>query len=155
MFAPDQQRVANELLRVCKPGGTIGMLNFTPEGLAADLFDVLAPWAPPPPPRAPSPLFWGSEGHVRQLFGDRALLEMRRARYVEEAQSPEEYYRLFRKTFGPVVAVHASLRDRPESAAELDRAFLGFATRANRGPRRGPARYEYEYLLVIARKHAR
>jgi ubiquinone/menaquinone biosynthesis C-methylase UbiE len=49
MFAPNHQAVADELLRVCQPGGTVGMLNFTPEGLAADFFGVLAPYAPPPP----------------------------------------------------------------------------------------------------------
>jgi hypothetical protein len=57
--------------------------------------------------------------------------------------------------FGPVVAIYASFADRPERAAELDQAFLDFVTRANRGLRRGPARYWYEYLLLIARKGSR
>ena len=61
--APDQQAVADELLRVCRPDGTIGMANFTPDGLAADFFGVLAPYLPPPPPDAPSPLLWGDEVH--------------------------------------------------------------------------------------------
>jgi ubiquinone/menaquinone biosynthesis C-methylase UbiE len=156
MFAPNHQTVADQLLRVCRPGGTIGMLNFTPEGLAADLFGVLAPYAPPPPSGAPPPVLWGSEGHVRKLFGDRVeSLEMRRAEYMERAGSPEEYYELFKKTFGPVVAIYASLTDQPARAAELDRDFLDFVTRANRGPRGGPACYCYEYLLVTARKRRR
>jgi ubiquinone/menaquinone biosynthesis C-methylase UbiE len=156
MFAPNHQAVANEFLRVCRPGGTIGMLNFTPEGLAADLFGVLAPYASPPPPDAAPPVLWGSEGHVRELFGDRVeSLELRRAAYVEQAESPQEYYELFRKTFGPVVAIYASLADQSERVAELDRAFFDFVSRANRGPRGGPARYWYEYLLVIARKRRR
>ena len=71
MFAPNHQAVADELVRVCRPGGTIGMLNFTPEGLAAGFFGALAPYAPPPPPGAASPLMWGSEVHVRELFGER------------------------------------------------------------------------------------
>jgi SAM-dependent methyltransferase len=71
MFAPDQQAVADELLRVCRPGGTIGMANFTPNGLAAEFFGVLGPYLPPPPPDAPPPLLWGAEAHVRELFGDR------------------------------------------------------------------------------------
>jgi 2-polyprenyl-6-hydroxyphenyl methylase/3-demethylubiquinone-9 3-methyltransferase len=155
MFAPNHQAVADQLLRVCRPGGTIGMLNFTPEGLAADLFGLLAPYAPPPPPGALPPVLWGSEGHVRKLFGDRVSLDMRRMEYIEQAASPEAYYELFRKTFGPVVAIYASLADQAERTATLDRAFLDFVTRANRGPRGGPARYCYEYLLVIARKRSR
>jgi 2-polyprenyl-6-hydroxyphenyl methylase/3-demethylubiquinone-9 3-methyltransferase len=155
MFAPNHQAVADQLLRVCRPGGTIGMLNFTPEGLAADFFGLFVPYAPPPPPGALPPVLWGSERHVRELFGDRVeSLEMTRGEYVERAGSPREYYKLFRETFGPVVAIYASLADQP-ALATLDRAFLDFVTRANRGPRGGPAQYPYEYLLVIARKRHR
>jgi hypothetical protein len=132
------------------------MLNFTPEGLAADFFGMFIPYAPPPPPGALPPVLWGSEGHVRELFGDRVdSLEVTRGEYVERAGSPHEYYELFRETFGPVVAIYASLADQPERAAALDRAFLDFVTRANRGPRGGPAQYSYEYLLVIGRKGRR
>ncbi len=156
MFAPNHQAVADQLLRVCRPGGTIGMLNFTPEGLAGDLFGMLAPYAPAPPPGALPPVLWGSEGHVRELLGDRVQsLQMTRMEYVEQAESPDAYYDLFRKTFGPVVAIYSSLADEPERAAALDRAFFDFVTRANRGPRGGPARYAYECLLVIARNPSR
>ncbi|HZA89089.1 MAG TPA: class I SAM-dependent methyltransferase [Solirubrobacterales bacterium] len=153
IFAPDHQRVADELLRVCRPGGTIGMINFTPEGLAADFFAALAPYAPPPPPGALPPVMWGSEDHVRELFGDRLeSLEMTRKEYVERAASPRGYRELFKETFGPLVAVYAGLADQRDRAAALDRDFLEFATRANDGPPEGPAEYNYEYLLVIARK---
>src|SRR5687767_11371968 len=122
MFAPDHQRVADELLRVCRPGGTIGMLNFTPEGLAADLFGVFAPYLPPPSAGALPPVLWGSEGHVRELFGERVeSLEMSRREYVERAASPRDYVAFFKETFGPAVAVYASLADQPERAAALDR----------------------------------
>ncbi len=60
----------------------------------------------------------------------------------------------FKETFGPVVAVYAALEDEPERAAALDREFLDFATRSNRGTRGGPPEYHYEYLLVVARKRA-
>jgi 2-polyprenyl-6-hydroxyphenyl methylase/3-demethylubiquinone-9 3-methyltransferase len=153
MFAPNHQAVADELLRVCRPGGTIGMLNFTPDGLAADFFGVLAPYMPPPPPGALPPLLWGSERHVRELFGARVeALTMTRREYVERAGSPAEYYELFKETFGPLVAIYAGLADQPERAAALDRAFRDFVTRANRGPGGGPAHYPYEYLLVTARR---
>ena len=64
IFAPDHQAVADEMLRVCRPGGTIGMVNFTPEGLAASSSSVFAPYAPPPPPGACRRSLWGSEEHV-------------------------------------------------------------------------------------------
>ncbi len=93
---------------------------------------------------------------MRELFRDRVeSLEMTRREYVERAGSPREYYELFRETFGRVVATYASLADQPEPAAALDRAFLDFVTRANRGPRGGSAHYVYEYLHVIARKRRR
>jgi ubiquinone/menaquinone biosynthesis C-methylase UbiE len=156
IFAPDHQRVADELLRVCRPGGTIGMANFTPEGLAAEFFGVFAPYAPAPPEGALPPVMWGSEEHVRELFGDRvAALEMTRRRYVETAASPREYCRFFKETFGPAVAIYAGLAEQPERAAALDRDFLEFATRWNRGAPDGPAEYHYEYLLVVARRQGR
>jgi ubiquinone/menaquinone biosynthesis C-methylase UbiE len=153
MFAPNHRKVADELVRVCRPGGTIGMVNFTPEGLAADFFGVFAPHMPPPPPGALPPVMWGSEGHVRELLGDRVLsLEMLRREYAERAASPRSYCELFKETFGPVVAVYTSLADQPERVAELDHEFLEFAVRANRGAPDGPAEYHYEYLLVVARE---
>src|SRR5687767_4342862 len=92
MFAPDHQRVADELLRVCRPGGTIGLLAFTPEGLGAEFFRAFARYAPPPPPGALPPILWGSEEHVRELFHDRVnSLEMTRRVYVERAASPHAY----------------------------------------------------------------
>jgi ubiquinone/menaquinone biosynthesis C-methylase UbiE len=151
IFAPNHQRVADELLRVCRPGGTVGMANFTPEGLAAAFFGVFAPYAPASEGALP-PVMWGSEEHVRELFGDRVTsLEMTRREYVEKAASPRDYCEFFKETFGPAVAIYASLADQPEQAAALDRSFLEFATRSNRGAPDGPAEYPYEYLLVVAR----
>jgi ubiquinone/menaquinone biosynthesis C-methylase UbiE len=153
IFAPDHRAVADEMLRVCRPGGTIGMLNFTPEGLISDFFGALAPYMPTPPPGALPPPLWGSEEHVRELFGDRVeSLEMSRRDYVERAESPRDYRELFKQTFGPVVATYASLAEEPERAAALDRDFLEFATRTNSGAPEGPAEYRYEYLLVVARR---
>ena len=155
MFAPDHQKVADELLRVCRPGGTIGMISFTPDGLAAEFFGLFASFAPAPPPGALSPILWGSEAHVRELFGERVRsLEMTRSQYVERAASPREYVQLFEQTFGPLVALRALLADQPDRAAALNRDLLEFATRSNQGSREGPAEYHYEYLLVVARKRS-
>ncbi len=154
IFAPNHHAVADELLRVCRPGGTVGMINFTPRGSAAEFFGVLEPYMPPPPPGAQSPLMWGSEDHVRELFGDRVdSLEMTRREYVEGSPGgPRGYRALFKTTFGPVIATYESLAGEPDRVAALDHDFLEFATRANRGEPDGPAEYHYEYLLVVARK---
>ena len=153
IFAPDHGAVAGELLRVCRPGGTIGMLNFTAD---IDTFlAVFAPYGPPPPP-GPSPGMWGNEEHLRELFGDHVeSLETSPGSYVERADSPRAYCELFKRTFGPVAAIYASLADQPERTSALDRDFLDFATRANHGPAGGPAEYPYGYVVVVARKPER
>jgi ubiquinone/menaquinone biosynthesis C-methylase UbiE len=152
IFAPDHQAVADELVRVCRPGGTIGMINFTPEGLAAEFFGLFERYAPSRPGSLP-PTAWGSETHVRELFGDRVEeLGLTRKEYVEGAASPREYVDLFTRTFGPTIAVRAALADEPERVATFDRDLLEFATRSSSGPEGGPAEYRYEYLLVVAEK---
>src|SRR3954468_20143783 len=75
MFAPHHQAAADELVRVCRPGGTIGLLSWTPEGMIGGLFRTIGPFAPPPPPGASPPPLWGSEAHVRELLGERAELD--------------------------------------------------------------------------------
>jgi len=152
IFAPDQQQVANELLRVCRTGGTIGMINFTPGGRGADFFRLLAPYAPPAPPGAAPPVLWGDEDHVRGLFGTRASLQMERRVYVERAASPEAYLDLFKQKFGPMVAIYASLAHQPDRSRALDRDFLEFAGLANTSSSQGPVEIPYEYLLLVARK---
>jgi ubiquinone/menaquinone biosynthesis C-methylase UbiE len=152
IFAPGHQAVADEMVRVCRPGGTIGMANFTPEGLITDFFAALAPYMPPSPAHALPPALWGDEEHLRTLFGDRVeSVETTRTHYVERAESPREYRELFKQTFGPVVAIYMSLADQPDRAAALDRELLEFATRTNSSPAGEPAEYRYEYLLIVAR----
>ena len=113
------------MLRVCRPGGVIGMINFTPEGAGGDFFRMLAPYVPPPPSDALPPLLWGREEHVQDLFGDRVeSLKLTRHEYVEEAASAHEYHELFRDSFGPMVAVYESLSNRPADAAKLDQEFV-------------------------------
>jgi ubiquinone/menaquinone biosynthesis C-methylase UbiE len=156
MFAPDHRAVADELLRVCRPGGTLGLASFTPEGLGGDFFGVLDPYLPPTPPAADGPLSWGRETHVRDLFGTRLeSLTATRRTYVETAADPRAYRDLFRSTFGPVVALYAGLAAEPERLTALDRALLDFATRADEGPPGGPAEYPYEYVIMLAQKAQR
>jgi ubiquinone/menaquinone biosynthesis C-methylase UbiE len=153
MFAPDHGAVAGELLRVCRPGGTIGMINFTPDGTGGEFFRIVASYMPPPPPEALPPVLWGDEDHVRRLFGKRVdSIEFTRAEYVETAPSAGEYQELFEQAFGPMVAIRASLADRPDQLASLDRDFTDFIARSQRGTPGGPSRIPYQYLLIVARR---
>src|SRR5919202_6895676 len=79
MFAPHHARAAAELVRVCRPGGTIGVLSWTPEGFIGRLFATMRPFLPPPPPGVQPPPRWGDEAHVRSLFGD-AVTDLRARR---------------------------------------------------------------------------
>ncbi len=154
IFAPDHQRVADELVRVCRPGGTIGMINFTPDGLASEFFDLFGPYAPPPPPGAQPPVLWGDEAHLRELFGDRvASLELTPDEFVERSEGgPADYWAYYQETFGPVVAMRAMLAAEPERLAAFDRDCLQFAARANRGAPDGPSEYRYEIVVAVARR---
>lgn len=155
MFAPNHRAVADELLRVCRPGGTIGMMNFTPEGTGGKFFALLAPYAPAPPPGAVPPVLWGTEEHVRSLIGDRVRrLTVSRRTYVERAPSPADYCRLFTEAFGPLVAIRRSLDEAPERREDLDRALLEAVIRWNQGRSTGPVAIPYEYLLVVAERAA-
>lgn len=154
MFAPNQQRAADELVRVCRPGGRVGLISFTPEGVGGEFFALLAPYAPPPPPDARPPVLWGSEPHVATLFRERLQpLTTTRRTYVERAASPEAYCSLFREAFGPLAAIRAGLAaDTPARRAELDRRFLETVVRWNGGRSSGAVEIPYEYLLVIGRR---
>lgn len=154
IFAPHHQAVADEMIRVCKPGGTIAMINFTPEGTAADFFEVFSPYMPPPPPGAQSPMLWGSKAHLSDLFGDRvSSLEIKPDRYIERAASPQAYCEFVKETFGPVAAIYSGLEQQdPKRADQLDKEFLQFAAGANRAPAGRGAELPYEYVLVVAKK---
>lgn len=156
IFAPNHAAVASEMLRVCRPGGVIGMINFKPEGLAAEFFEFLGRYAPSPQPGASPPLQWGERSHVQAMFADGVeSLDMTDGEYVERsAGGPDAYRALFENTFGPVIAIRASLAAEPERLAAFDRSLREFTSRGNRGAPGGPAEYPYRYLLVLGRKRA-
>ena len=153
MFAPNQQAAANELVRVCRPGGTVGLISFTPEGVGGEFFRLLAPYAPPLPDGAAPPILWGSEAHVRALFKDRVCaLDLNRRTYTERAASVDDYCGLFRDTFGPLVAIRRGLDD--SGRAQLDRELKNAVIGWNGGRSSGPVAIGYEYLLAIGRTAA-
>jgi SAM-dependent methyltransferase len=149
MFAPHHQDVADELVRVCRPGGTIGMLNWTPEGMIGALFRTMGPFAPPPPPGAQPPPLWGSEDHVRELFGDRVewrTLE-RDDLDITAFEHPHDYGEHFKDRYGPTIVARANA-SRSGRDAEFDEAVDRFCDEWNRGTA-DRARFEMQYLLSV------
>ena len=153
MFAPHHQATADELVRVVRPGGTIGMINWTPEGFIGNLFATMKPYAPPPPPGASPPPLWGNEDHVRKLFGDSVTdLNMRRKTVrMDHCATPIAFREYYKRNYGPTIAAYRFNADRPDRVEALDRDFLSFLTEWNRGSSDN-ALYDAEYLLVTATK---
>jgi SAM-dependent methyltransferase len=154
MFAPRHQVVADELLRVTRPGGTIGLISWTPGGFIGRLFATMRPYAPPPPPGAsPAPL-WGDEEHVRGLFGDRVVdVEVRREAVVMDVSpDPVSFREYWKRNYGPAIAVYAHNAADPERVSAMDRDFLELLTAWDRSGTPGRTAYPAEYLLLTARK---
>ena len=149
MFAPHHEAVADELVRVCRPGGTIGMLNWTPEGMIGALFRTMGPFAPPPPPGASPPPLWGGEDHVRELFGDRVAWRTleRDVLPVSAFGRPQEYGEHFKERYGPTIVARANA-SRDGREAQLDEALDRFCDEWNRGTA-DDAYFEQEYLVAV------
>ncbi|HSJ74087.1 MAG TPA: class I SAM-dependent methyltransferase [Miltoncostaeaceae bacterium] len=148
MFAPDQRRVADEMLRVSRPGGTIALASWTPEGFIGGLFRTVGAHVPPPAGLAPPPL-WGDEDHVRALLGDGVSeLRARRRVYTFRFDAPERFTEFFREHYGPTVAAFAALEPAGREALAAD--ITALARRFDRLGGDGPVAIEAEYLEVVA-----
>jgi SAM-dependent methyltransferase len=149
MFAPDHEKVASELVRVCRKGGTIGMLNWTPEGMIGDLFKTMRPFAPPSPPGAQPPPLWGSEGHLRRLFGHRVEWRMleRQDLEISAFEKPTDYAEHFKAYYGPTIAVRTNA-EKMGQEGDLDAALEEFCHRWNRGSD-DKAHFKQEYVLAV------
>jgi 2-polyprenyl-3-methyl-5-hydroxy-6-metoxy-1,4-benzoquinol methylase len=149
MFAPHHQQAADELVRVCRPGGTVGVLSWTPEGFIGQMFAVMKPYAPPPPPGAsPAPL-WGRADHVRTLFGDRVtdLVAHQQTLRVDRFRTGAEFRDFFTANYGPTIAVFRFIAADPEKVAALDAELAALGERFLHDGVMG-----WEYLLVTARR---
>jgi len=154
MFAPRHQSVADELVRVCRPGGTIGMLNWTPEGMIGALFRTMGPFAPPPPPAAQPPPLWGGEDHVRDLFGDRVDWRTLEREHLEITafQHPHDYGEHFKAYYGPTIVARKNAAQSAREG-ELDEALDRFCDEWNRGSAED-AYFEQEYLVAAGTRAA-
>jgi ubiquinone/menaquinone biosynthesis C-methylase UbiE len=154
MFAPHHQASATELVRVCRPGGTIGLLNWTPEGFIGQMFATMTPYAPPPPPGAQPPPLWGREDHVRALLGDQVtgITAQRQALRVEKFPTPEAFRDYFKARYGPVIAAYQAIAGDPDRVRALDAALAGLARRYDHGT--PTTVMDWEYLLLTARTRA-
>ena len=149
MFAPHHQQAADELVRVCRPGGTLGLLSWTPEGFIGQLFATMKPFAPPPPPGAsPAPL-WGRADHVRALLGERVtdLVARQQRLRVDRFADGAEFRDFMKASYGPTLAVYRALAGDPDRTEALDAALAALADGALHD-----GVMEWEYLLVTARR---
>jgi SAM-dependent methyltransferase len=147
MFAPDQEKTASELLRVVKPGGRIGMANWTPGGAVGTMFQTIAKHAPPPP-GLESPLAWGTEERLRELFGDGiSELRVERRNSRQPFRSADHYIEFFREYFGPTQMAYERVGAEGEAALTAD--LRGFLDGANTAGDRALV-LEAEYLQAVA-----
>ena len=119
MFTPDQPRSAGQMLRVCRPGGRIGMASWTPGGFIGDLFRTVGRHVPPVPGIA-SPLLWGTEAHAEVLFSGAARIEHSVRTFMFRYRSAEHFVDVFRRYYGPVHKAFASLEPAQQDALEAD-----------------------------------
>jgi hypothetical protein len=119
MFAPDHQRSAAELIRVCRPGGRIGLASWTPAGFLGQLLRLIAGHVPPPP-GVQSPLLWGTEAHVGELFRGATRIAHTTRTFAFRYRSAEHWVQVFRDFYGPTHAAFLALDTGGQRALETD-----------------------------------
>ncbi len=152
MFAPHHQAAADELVRVTRPGGRIGLLSWTPGGFIGRMFATMKPYAPAPPPGVQPPPLWGDETHVRTLLGNRVqdVRVRTESLRVDRFTTGEEFRDFFKANYGPTIAVYRAIAEDPEKVDALDRALADLAREHDVGG----GTMNWEYLLFTARRAA-
>jgi ubiquinone/menaquinone biosynthesis C-methylase UbiE len=148
MFVADHERAARELLRVVRPGGRIGMTNWTPEGFIGQLFKTIGRHVPPPA-GAKSPMAWGTPSWLEGTFGPNAAkIETARRHYAFRYRSPEHWLEIFGTWYGPMLKAFTALGDKAEPLKDDIRTLLVDHNRGGDGTLVIPS----EYLEVVIRK---
>jgi hypothetical protein len=147
IFTPNQEQAAAELLRVCRPGGRIGLTNWTPEGFIGRMFKIVGAHVPPPPGIS-SPLLWGTDERLAELFGPgvRSLSTPRRE-FVFRYRSAQDWLDTFRTYYGPTLKAFGALDE--AGAAAFERELVDLAESANTSTT-GRLRVPSEYVEVVA-----
>lgn len=148
MFAPDHQRTADELVRVCRPGGRIGMVNWCPDGYIGSLFRAIAAHVPPPPGVVP-PGKWGDESYLGDLWGDTVTLSAPRKTFLFRFLSPEHHVEFFARHYGPTLKAFEAVGEAGRQALLDD--ILEAVRKFNRADD-GTLVLEMDYLEVVATK---
>lgn len=149
MFTPDQDKAAKEMLRVCRPGGRIGMANWTPESFIGQVFKTIGKHIPPMP-GVRSPALWGTKARLEEMFGGQASVEATSRMYNFRYRSPAHWLEVFRTWYGPVHKAFEALPQPGKAALEED--FLALIDRFNRAED-GTMVVPAEYLEVVIRKN--
>jgi SAM-dependent methyltransferase len=147
MFTPDQERAAAELVRVCKPGGTIGLVNWTPAGFIGQLLRTVGKHVPPPAGVRPPPQ-WGTEERLGELLGDAvSRLDIQRRTFVFRFRSPDDFATFFRDNYGPVHKAFGALDEPGRERLYDDLTALAREHDREEGP---SVAMPAEYLEVVA-----
>jgi len=150
MFTPDQQQAARELLRVCRPGGKIGLANWTPDSFIGQLFKTIGKHVPPPA-GVKSPALWGSKPHLDGLFGSQATIAATQRQFTFRYRSPAHWLEVFGTYYGPVFKALGALEGERREALENDlRALLDGFNEATDGTLVVPS----DYLEVVVVRQA-
>lgn len=147
MFTPQQEQAASELARVTRPGGKIGLANWTPTGFIGELFKMIGRYIPPPA-GVKSPSLWGTEERLRQLFGERVSLQAARKNFVFRYRSPQHWLETFRTYYGPMNKAFGAVPADQQSALAAD--LIGLAQRFNQAGEASMV-VPREYLEVVIR----
>ena len=128
MFTPNHRQAASELIRVCRPGGRIGLANWTPDSFIGELFRTLGAYVPPAP-GVRSPALWGDRDHLEALFDGRGAVKAQPRTFAFRYRSPEHWVETFRTYYGPIVKAFAAID--PAAAHELEADLYALVERYN------------------------
>ena len=150
MFAPHHQPAADELVRVCRPGGVIGLISWTPEGFVGQMFATMKPYVAPPPPGAQPATLWGNADHVRALLGDRVteFSARRAALRVDRFADGATFRDFFKANYGPTIAAYRNIAEQPDRIEALDAELAELGNQYLSGS----SSMKWEYLVVTARR---
>lgn len=148
MFTPNHEQAAREMMRVCRPGGRIGLANWTPESFIGQVFKTIGRYVPPAPGLR-SPALWGTRPHLESLFGADGVVTATSRNFVFRYRSAKHWLEIFRTYYGPVLKTFLAIS--PEARKELEADLLGLLDRTN-DALDGTLVLPSEYLEVIITK---